>query len=245
MDFLESKRGMVKQSIAVRRAAFVSLRSVVAATAVATLLAGCSSGTSTPNSTPSASDGSSTPATAPSALDKWDKAYAYLAAQTKPTEIACNRFTTIAGNLSPAKRPARFYDFSAPAAWKSHLLTRNDALPQGTFQICQATVPTTVRYGPAIADFLSPLGLSFAAEPTHPAGLTPIDIAYAGQSASDPDIIYRDKPSLFGLRGALGQLGQAPFEPGTSKIIQPTDDATAAQYLRYATPLLDWYGYKT
>lgn len=47
-----------------------------------------------------------------------------------------------------------------------------------------------------------------------------------------------------GLRIALEQLGQAPFVPGTSKIVQPADDATAARYLRYATPLLNWYRHK-
>jgi len=74
--------------------------------------------------------------------------------------------------------------------------------------------------------------------------MTPIEIGYAGQNARDPDIIYRHKPGLFGLRLALSQLGQAPFVPGTSKIVQPTDDSTAARYLRYATPLLNWYGFK-
>ena len=129
------------------------------------------------------------------------------------------------------------------AAWKTHLVTRNDPIPKGTFENCDATVPTTVPYGSAIEAFLAKHGLTFAADPSTTAGLTPIEIAYAGQDASDPDVIYRDKPGLFGLRMALGSLGQTPFEPGTSKIVQPTDDATAAAYLRYATPLLDWYHY--
>lgn len=38
-------------------------------------------------------------------------------------------------------------------------------------------------------------------------------------------------------------LGTAPFIPGSAEIIQPADEATAEQHLRYATPLLDWYGY--
>jgi hypothetical protein len=107
-----------------------------------------------------------------------------------------------------------------------------------------ATVPTTVPYGPAIENFLNRFGLTFAADSNPTPGATPIEIAYAGQNASDPDIIYRDKPGLFGLRIALAQLGQAAFAPRTSKIVQPKDDSTAARYLRYAMPLLDWYGYK-
>jgi len=164
--------------------------------------------------------------------------------QTKPTEIACLWLIDAAGKPSPAPRPATFYNFSDTVRWKSHLVTRNDPLPMGTFEECVATVPTTVPYGPAIEPFLSQFGLTFAADPSSGSGLTPIEIAYAGQNAGDPDVIYRDKPGLFGLRLALAQLGLAPFEPGTSKIVQPTDVATAARYLRNATPLLNWYRYK-
>jgi hypothetical protein len=141
-------------------------------------------------------------------------------------------------------RPAKFFSFSDKAAWKGHLVTRNGPFPKGTFELCEATVPNTIPYGPAIEPFLNRFGLTFVADSSRPAGMTPIEIAYAGQNASDPDIIYRHKPGLFGLRIALSQLGQAPFVPGTSKIVQPTDDSTAARYLRYATPLLNWYGFK-
>ncbi len=110
--------------------------------------------------------------------------------------------------------------------------------------MCEATVPTAIPYGPAIETFLGRFGLIFGARTNTSAGLTPIEIAYAGQNASDPDIIYHDKPGLFGLEMALGGLGTTPFVAGTSKIIQPTDDATAALFLKYATPLLNWYGYK-
>jgi hypothetical protein len=143
--------------------------------------------------------------------------------------------------LAPVPRPARFYNFSDRAAWKNHLITRNDAYPTGPFEDCVATVPTTIPYGPAIEPFLSRLGLTFTADPKSSPGLAPIEIAYAGQNADDPDIVYRDKPGLFGLRMALGSLGKAPFEPGTSTIAQPTDEATAARYLHYAKPLLAWY----
>jgi hypothetical protein len=141
-------------------------------------------------------------------------------------------------------RPALFYNFSDSASWKMHLITRNDPLPKGTFEDCIATVPTTVPYGPKIETFLSRFGLTFAGDRIKTAGLTPIEIAYAGQNAEDPDIIYRDKPGLFGLRGALAPLGDSAFKPGTSEIVQPTDEVTAARYLRYAAPLLNWYQYK-
>jgi hypothetical protein len=178
------------------------------------------------------------------ALDRWNAAYSYLRAQTKPTEIACTWLTAAGSSPSPVPRPALFYGFSDSAVWKKHLITRNDPVPKGTFEDCIATVPTTVRYGPEIETFLSRFGLTFAGDRIRTAGLTPIEIAYAGQNAEDPDIIYRDKPGLFGLRGALGQLGDSVFKPGTSEIVQPTDEATAARYLRYATPLLTWYRYK-
>lgn len=178
-----------------------------------------------------------------SELDRWNKAYSYLGVQTKPTEIACGWFTASGATPSPVPRPARFYSFSDTAAWKKHLVTRNGPFPKGTFEDCVATVPTAVPYGDAIESFLGRFGLTFVADPNGAAGLTPVEIAYAGQDASDPDIIYRDKPGLFGLRIALAQLGKTPFESGTSKIVQPTNDATAARYLRYATPLLSWYGY--
>ena len=190
----------------------------------------------------SSSSSQNTPTPTASALEQWNASYAFLASQSKPTEIFCS-WLTDSGN-KPAPRPALFYDFSDRDAWKTHLLTRNDPTPKGIFEECQATVPTTVPYGPDIETFLKPLGLSFAADPDRPAGLAPIEIAYAGQDPSDPDIIYRDEPGLFGLDIALHQIGGSPFEPGTSKIIKPTDEETAVTYLKYAKPLLDWYGYR-
>lgn len=212
-----------------------------AATAVATLLAGCSSSGSAAR--PS-TDTSSTASAGGSALARWNRAYHYLNVVKIPTEIVCVWLKEAGGRPSPVPRPAQFYDFADPAAWKSRIVTRDDLPSSGTVDDCVATVPTTVPYDAAIEQFLGRYGLTFGAEPHHAAGLTPIEIAYAGQNASDPDIIYRDKPGLFGLRLALSPLGKAAFEPGTSKIVQPADEATAARYLRYATPLLSWYGYE-
>ena len=215
----------------------------VAALAASMSLAAC--GSSSTGGTPTRAAGTSaTQTTGQPALVRWNRAYSYLSAQTKPTEIACSWLVGAGGRASPAPRPAQFYGFSDTAAWKSHVVTRNDPIPNGTFEDCEATVPTTVPYGPAIESFLHRLGLTFAADPNRTPRTTPIEIAYAGQNASDPDVIYRHKPGLFGLRIALAQLGQAAFVPTTSKIVQPTDDSTAARYLRYATPLLNWYGYK-
>lgn len=205
---------------------------------VAALVAGCSSGSSDHSAS-----SRTTPTTA-SASARWTSAYAFLDAQTKPTEIACSWFALKAGKPSPSPKAAQFFDFTDTAAWKSHLITRVDPQPTGDFEDCEATVPTTVPYGPAIETFLGRYGLAFAGDPDRPKAATPVEIAYAGQDASDPDIVFHDKPGLFGLRIALAQLGDAPFQPGTSKIVQPADEATAAEYLRYATPLLDWYGYK-
>lgn len=222
---------------------------LVASVVAAVALAACGTSPSPPVAATSATPRSSVATAAATAgehpaLDRWNAAYSYLSTQTKPTEIACTWMTAAGSSPSPVPRPALFYSFSDPAPWKKHLITRNDPLPKGTFEDCIATVPTTVPYGPKIETFLSRFGLTFAGDPTKTPGLTPIEIAYAGQNAEDPDIIYRDKPGLFGLRGALAQLGDSPFKPGTSEIVQPTDEATAARYLRYATPLLTWYGYK-
>jgi len=102
-------------------------------------------------------------------------------------------------------------------------------------------VPASVPYGQDIESYLAPYGLVFG--PSAP-GLESVEIAYPGQNASDPDRIYRDKPGLFGLRVALGQLGTSAFEPGTSKVLQPTTDARARTYLRFARPLLRWYDFR-
>jgi hypothetical protein len=229
----------------------IMARAFVVAIVASVSLAACSS-----SSPPSATAGSvtppdssiATPAAAASQhpnLDRWNAAYTYLSTQTKPTQIVCNWWSADGSRPSPAPRPARFYRFSESAAWKEHLITRNDPYPRGTFDYCVATVPTTVPYGPEIATFLSQFGLRFVADRTKAEGLTPIEIAYAGANADDPDIIYRDKPGLFGLRMALAGLGDGAFKPGTTEIVQPTDEATAARYLRYARPLLDWYQYKS
>lgn len=231
---------------------------VILATATAVVSVGltaCSSSSSTSpaSSTPPVSTGttassatppSSTAAQGQSPLHRWKKACAYLKAQSKPTEIVCNWLTASGGTPTAVPRPAVFYSFSDRAAWKDHLITRNDPLPKGTFEECAATVPTTVPYGPAIDSFLRRFGLTFVADSNGTPGLTPIEIAYAGQDANDPDMIYHDEPGLFGLKMALAQLGRTPFEPGTSKIIQPAEGKTAARYWKYALPLLRWYGYK-
>lgn len=208
---------------------------IAATAAIAALLSGCSSSDVALTSSKTSS------APTASALDRWNRAYSYLKVQTKPTEIVCTWLKSGGTKFVPYPRPVRFYNFADSAAWKMHIVTRYDPLPTHTFEDCSATVPTAVPYGPAIETFLSRYGLTFG--PQGPTGLTAIEIAYAGQNSSDPDIIYHDEPGLFGLRLALTPLGQAPFEAGTSKIVQPTDEATATRYLRYAKPLLAWYGY--
>ena len=218
-----------------------------------TLAAGCSShssrGATTTASPSTAAPTAPSPGEAasagPSLVTRWTVAYDFVASQTKPTQISCGWFNNVNGNPVPTSRAALFYDFRSNSTWKSHVVTRNDSLPKGVFELCVATVPNRVPYAATgIERFLRPLGLTFAADPSRPTGLTPIEIAYAGQNASDPDVIYSDKPGLFGLRIALAQLGKEPFGPGTSKIIQPIDEQTAGTYLRYAQPLLDWYGFK-
>lgn len=203
------------------------------------VLAGCSAATPTASSSASAATSSSVPK---SPMEQWSSAYAFLSSQTKPTELGCSFLHSSGGQMEPAPQPAQFYSFSDTARWTDHRITRNDPRPSGTFEECEATVPTTVPYGPKIEDFLNPLGLTFDGANPAP-GLKSIEIAYAGQNASDPDIIYRDKPGLFGLEMALQQLGHTPFKGSTSEIIQPATDAAATQYLQYAKPLLDWYGY--
>lgn len=187
---------------------------------------------------------SAQPASEPSPLDRWTAAYSFLSTRTEPTEISCAWFTAAGSAPSPAPRPGKFYGFAESAAWKDHLITRNDPYPSGTFEYCVATVPTTVPYGPEIGTFLSRSGLRFVADSSGTESLIPVEIAYAGHDADDPDIIYRDKPGLFGLRMALTGLGDDAFKPGTSEIVQPADDETATRYLRYATPLLNWYQYE-
>lgn len=211
---------------------------VVSTLAVVALLAGCASAGST---TATAARGQSTRRTGTSALDRWSRAYAYLSAQRQPTQIACVWLKTTNRAPSAVPRPARFYSFSTSNAWQHHIVTRWDAAPHGAYETCEATVPTTVPYGPEIETFLAARGLFFGSNPTP--GLTRIEIAYAGQNASDPDIVYRDRPGLFGLRIALAPLGKRVFVTSSTNIIPPADDATAARYLRYATPLLNWYGY--
>jgi hypothetical protein len=149
------------------------------------------------------------------------------------------------GTRTFAQQPVEFYSFADSADWKSHIITRWDTYPVGTDETCGANVPTTVPYGPAIESFLNPHGLTFYYGQSHAAGLTLIEISYAGANSSDPDIIYFNRPGLFGLRLALGPLAASGvFVINTTKIVQPTDSATAAKYLEYAKPLLRWYGYR-
>jgi hypothetical protein len=223
---------------------------LVAAAFASVSLAACGSSSPPSSATPSSATTESSvapsaqPASQPTPLDRWIAAYTFLSAQTEPTEISCTWLTSAGSALSPAPRPAKFYGFAESAAWKDHLITRNDPYPSGSFESCVATIPTTVPYGPEIRTFLSRVGLRFAADPSGTESLTPVEIAYAGQDAEDPDIIYRDKPGLFGLRMALAGLGDDAFKAGTSEIVQPTADEAATRYLRYATPLLNWYQYK-
>jgi hypothetical protein len=215
----------------------VKLRIIAASviTAAALGLAGCASSSVAPTPT----------ITPKSALEQWNDAYRFLSARTKPTEINCVWLNVAAdGTKTPAQQPVEFYSFADSARWKSHIITRFDTFPVGTDEICAANVPATVPYGPAIESFLNPLGLTFYYGQNHAAGLTLIEIDYAGQNSSDPDIIYFHQPGLFGLRIALGPLAASgAFVSNTSKIVQPTDGATAAKYLKYAKPLLNWYGY--
>src|SRR4051812_21821091 len=136
-------------------------------------------------------------------LDRWDAAYSYLSTQTKATEIVCTWSKATGARPAPVPRPASFSSFSGSSAWRKHLITRNGPFPKGVFEDCIATVPTTVSCGPGIETFLGQFGLTFVADEVRSADLTPIEIAYAGQNAEDPDIIYRDEPGLFGLRIAL------------------------------------------
>jgi hypothetical protein len=232
----------------------VAVGSVVVALVASVGFAACGSSSPPSSSPPSSGSSSITPdvaVTAPSVeasphaeVDRWDAAYSFLSAQTRAIEISCAWLTADGSSTAPAPRPVEFYDFSEPSAWSDHLVTRNDPFPQGTFQYCSATVPDAVPYGASgIRMFLAQFGLRFAADPSSASDLTSIEIAYAGQDADDPDLIYRDMPGLFGLRMALSALGQDAFIPGTSEIVRPTDEPTAAEYLRYATPLLDWYQY--
>jgi hypothetical protein len=216
----------------------IAVASIVTAAALG--LAGCTSSSAVPMSM-------TTPKPPPkSALEQWKSAYQFLSAQKKPTEINCLWINVAAdGTKAAAQRPVEFYSFADSADWKSHTITRFDAYPVGSDETCEANVPTTVPYGPAIESFLNPLGLTFWHGQHHAAGLTLIEIAYAGQNSSDPDIIYFNQPGLFGLRIALTPLATSgAFVSNTSKIVQPTDDATAAKYLKYAKPLLAWYGYR-
>lgn len=216
------------------------MKRVILSLAVVSAAVGCSSHSGS-RSTPQAPSGSP----AAPAVAQWEKAYAFLGAQAKPTEMVCSWFDGMAGHVSPAQRPALFYNFSDRNRWRAHLITRADRTPRGLFEACGATVPNSVPYTPAdIENFLRPFGLVFVADRYRAAGLIPTEIAYAGQSPSDPDIVYADEPGLFGLRLALSQLGTAAFKPGTTSIVQPADAATAALYLRYTKPLLDWYGFK-
>ena len=222
-----------------RRAATVAASAAAAAMA---MLTGCSASDSDPGATPAPT---ATSSSTPGAVQTWQAAYSFLGAQTKPTQIFCGWFRATKGHPAPVARPTHFYDFSHTAGgWRAHTITRFDPLPRGVFEMCSANVPTSVPYGLGIEDFLRQYGLVFGVDKRHARGLQPIEIAYAGQNASDPDIIYHDQPGLFALSIALRALGDAPFEPGTSRIIPPTDQATATRYLSYAAPLLSWYGYQ-
>lgn len=172
-------------------------------------------------------------------MARWTKAYAFLAAQTKPTEIDCLWVVTTGGNYQ-TPHVVGFYSFSDREAWTSHRGLHQE-LPAGTeYEMCQATVPTSVAYRPAaINAFLAHHGLP--ATPDNSGG-TSIFVNYAGVSPQDPTRVYRDEPGLFGLTIAFSAIEPSPFT-GVTHLTPPTDEATATRYLRYAQPLLAWYGY--
>lgn len=176
-------------------------------------------------------------------MDRWTKAYAFLAAQTKPTEIVCTWVTNTApggAGLTQASHLPAFYRFAETSAWKSHVNLNLDSPPGSTYEVCAATVPSSIPPGPKYDSFLAHHGL--LATGTSTPGTANMVINYA--SANGPDSIYRDKPGLFGLQLALDARPNTGQVPSISIIVQPTDSATAASYLQYAQSLLAWYGYK-
>lgn len=181
---------------------------------------------------------------APSAMDKWSKAYAFLAAQTKPTEMLCPwSQATADGHVLQSERPVGFYSFTDRAAWQSHegpdlhLLLGH---PGTSFEACEATVPVSVPNGAAVNAFLARYGLVTGASAP---GKTFVMIDYLGRGPSFLKTAYRDKPGLFGLYLAFFAMQPDPYQQNAAKLTQPTDDATATKYLQYAQPLLAWYGY--
>lgn len=177
---------------------------------------------------------------AASPMAEWTKAYAFLAAQTKPTEILCPwEETTTDGRSMQAEHVVGFYSYADRAAWQSHLQLHLDHV--GTsFEICEATVPVSVPNGPAVNTFLARYGLiNGISEP----GKTTVEIDYLGQGPPFLKSDYRDKPGLYGLYLAFFALRPDPFMSDAAKPTPPTDDATATKYLQYAQPLLAWYGY--
>lgn len=176
----------------------------------------------------------------PSPVQKWSKAYAFLAAQTKPTEMLCSWVETTAdGRSMQAEKPVGFYSFADRASWQPHLQFHMDRVG-ASWELCEATVPVSVPNGPAVNAFLAKYGL--ATGRTVP-GKTDVMIAYLGQGPTFLKNDYRDKPGLYGLYLAFAALQLDPFNQNLDQMTQPTDDATATTYLRFAQPLLAWYGY--
>jgi len=137
--YSSSRLSLARPTAAIRPARVIS--TVLLATAIATALAGCAStktkstnlaSTSTTPAAATSAPTSTSPSTtsAASALDRWNQAYSYLSTQTKPTEIVCSWFINAGATPSPAPKPSQFYDFTDPAPWKKHLITRNDPLPK-------------------------------------------------------------------------------------------------------------------
>lgn len=214
----------------------------VAVMGVGLVLGGCGTATSSP--------ASSTPAvTRKAALGRWDKAYTFLRAQTKPVEVVCmvDVPTKADGSgLDYSRARTAFYSLnSAEGGWQTYLDSRdNTAAEQQAGTHCSINVPTSYPYGPAIDRFLRTYGYWFYGAEPPSEDLQRVEITYAGQNSSDPDIIYFKKPGLFGLRLAFIPLSASAFKPNSSEIVEPPDAASAEKYLQYAKPLLDWYGYK-
>jgi len=213
----------------------------VAVMGVGLVLSGCTAATSP--------DASLTPAETPkSTLEQWNDAYAFLSVQTKPVEVFCDvdvPANADGSGLDYSRATMAFYSLKSDTSrWQPYLDFRDDTTAQQPGTHCGINIPTSYPYGSAIDEFLRPHGYWFYDAGSAHDGLKRVEIAYAGQNSSDPDIIYFSKPGLFGLRIAFAPLQESAFKPNSAKIIQPTDDPTAAKYLQHAKPLLDWYGYK-
>lgn len=218
----------------------MSFRTVVATLAalcVVSLLAGCD--TSPPNS----AETTPTPTPTASALQRWDAAYAFLEAQTKPFEVACYKTEEVDGTWSMDPDVALIF-FSLDSdreEWEPYLRYRDDPKRYEGGRECAVNVPSTVPYNETdIEAFLNPYGLTWYGRE----GLHRGEISYGGGPGNTPDSIYVNAPGLWGLRSALAFIdGDDVVDTETDVITLPTTDAEAQRYLDAAASLLDWYGY--